>query len=214
MADADNPAFDREGKYLYFTASTNAGATSDGLDMTSDLYQVTSYVYAAVLATSEASPIAPELGDEKTPSEKKAEEKKADEKKDAGKESDEKSGEKGPERAEDPPKPVKVDLDGIGNRIVALGLPASDYVGLATGLKGSVYILERPMSGRFADRGATLSRWTQEDRKTEKPAEGVAAFEISADGKKMLLAIEKKKPGDEAPDGGGPPQWVIVPAEI
>ena len=213
MADADNPAFDREGKYLYFTASTNAGATSDGLDMTSDLYQVTSYVYAAVLATSEASPIAPELGDEKTPSEKKAEEKKADEKKDAGKESDEKSAEKGTDKAAEPAKPVKVDLDGIGNRIVALGLPASDYVGLATGLKGSVYILERPMSGRFADRGATLSRWTQEDRKTEKLAEGVAAFEISADGKKMLLAIEKKKPGDEAPDGGGPPQWVIVPAD-
>ena len=44
-----HPAFDRDGKYLYFIASTNAGATSDGLDMTSDLYSVTSNIYAAVL---------------------------------------------------------------------------------------------------------------------------------------------------------------------
>ncbi len=41
IADSRLPAFDRDGKYLYFAASTNAGATSDGLDMTSDLYQVT-----------------------------------------------------------------------------------------------------------------------------------------------------------------------------
>ena len=46
IADSRLPAFDREGKYLYFSASTNAGATSDGLDMTSDLYQVTSNIYA------------------------------------------------------------------------------------------------------------------------------------------------------------------------
>ena len=65
IADSRLPAFDRDGKYLYFAASTNAGATSDGLDMTSDLYQVTSNLYAAVLAANQASPIAPELDDEK-----------------------------------------------------------------------------------------------------------------------------------------------------
>ena len=69
IADARLPAFDREGKYLYFTASTNEGPTEDGLDMTSDLYQVTSNIYALVLAANQASPIAPELDDEK-PAEK------------------------------------------------------------------------------------------------------------------------------------------------
>jgi tricorn protease len=222
MADADNPAFDREGKYLYFTASTNAGATSDGLDMTSDLYQVTSNIYAAVLAANQASPIAPELEDEKSPSEKQA-----DDKKDATPGADAKAGgdTKAPAKDSDekaaadkaaapkPPKPVKVDLDGIGNRIVALPLPASVHIGLDTGLKGSLYFLERSLSGRFADRGATLSRWTPEDRKTEKLAEGVVSFELSADGKKMLLAISKKKPDEDGPGGGGPPSWVIVPAD-
>jgi tricorn protease len=213
MVDADNPAFDREGKYLYFTTSTNAGAASFGLDMSTDLYQVTSNVYAAVLAATEASPIAPELGDEKPKDEKKSDDKKdaatsKDDAKGGGKEGDE----KGAAKAAEPPKPVKVDLEGIGNRIVALPQPASVYIALDTGLKGSVYFLERPASGRFADRGTTLSRWTQEDRKTEKLAEGVESFELSADGTKMLLAIQNKKPdGDN--DGGGPPSWVIVPAD-
>jgi len=223
MVEADLPAFDRDGKYLYFTASSNAGAVSDGLDMTSDLYQTTSSVYAAVLAATEASPIAPELGDEKARDEKKGDEKndgdkKESDKKDAGKgdsktaakDSDEKSADKdkSDKDGEKTPKPVKIDLDGIESRIVALPLPAANYVGLDTGLKGSVYVMEMAQSGRFAGHGATLSRWTEEDRKTEKLAEGVQSFEISADGNKMLLSIA---PG--GPDGGGTPQWVIVPAD-
>src|SRR6202034_4219778 len=76
IADSHEPAFDRDGKFLYFFASTNSGATSDGLDMTSDLYNVTSNIYALVLAADQASPIAPELDDEKSSAEKKSEAKK------------------------------------------------------------------------------------------------------------------------------------------
>jgi tricorn protease len=224
MADADNPAFDRDGKYLFFTVSTNAGATTDGLDMTSDLYQVTSNIYAAVLSATEASPVAPELSDEKPANDKdskKDESAKGSDETKAG----EKPGEKPAEKASDEkaaatkpaetPKPIKVDLDGISNRIVALPLPASVYIRLATGLKGSLYFLEIPQSGRFAGRrGATLSRWTQEDRKTEKLAEHVESAEISADGKKMLLLMLKGKGDDDEEEGGGPPSWVIVPADV
>jgi tricorn protease len=64
--------------------------------------------------------------------------------------------------------------------------------------------MEMPQSGRFAGRGAMLSRWTEEERKTEKLSEGVQSFEISADGNKMLLGMA----GD-----GGSPHWVIVPAD-
>ena len=41
MSDARFPAFDRDGQYLYFTASTNYGPTISGLDMTSDEHEVT-----------------------------------------------------------------------------------------------------------------------------------------------------------------------------
>ena len=152
--------------------------------MTSDLYQVTSNIYAITLAKSTASPIAPELDDEKPASDDEADKKpeEGDHKGDAG--SDEK-----PKAKPAPPKPVKIDLDGIESRAVALPLPAAAYEYVVGGLKGSVYFLERPASGRFAERGMTLSRWTQEDRKTEKLAEHVESFELSANGEKMLLAL-------------------------
>jgi tricorn protease len=193
MADSRLPAFDRGGKYLFFTASTNSGATSDGLDMTSDLYLVTSNIYATVLAADQPSPVAPELYDEKTPA---AEAKSAEDKKPAA-----------------PPKPLKVDLAGIEARIVALPLPAAAYRGLSTGKNGSLYLLQASEPGPNADRGSILNRWTLEDRKTEKLAERVASFELSADGEKMLLALlpPKSDTGESGP-AGGRPSWVVVPA--
>ena len=218
MADSYWPAFDREGKYLYFLASTNAGATSDGLDMTSDLYQVTSNVYAAVLAATEASPIAPELEDEKTPAEKKDKDEDGREQKQIPSGNDKNSGsginsgeDKEKKKEDKPVKPTKIDVVGIETRIVALPLPAAAYTKLATGKKASLYFLQASGSGRGQEAGATLSRWTLEDKKAEKLAEKVEELEISADGEKMLLATISGKP-DAAPGEGGPPMWSIVPA--
>ncbi len=227
MADSRLPAFDRSGKYLFFTASTNAGPTSDGLDMTSDLYEVRSNIYAVVLSATESSPLAPELDDEKAGGAKPA-----------------KSGDAGDPPSNDEPKrgvtkkvasspagsagaaaasggaapargpAVHIDLDGIGSRILALPLPAAAYVGLAAGTHGSVYFLVRSEPGRYEDRAATLSRWTLDDRKTEKLADRIESFELSADGEKMLLAHSNRNP-DAPPDSGGEdpkPTWAIVPA--
>ena len=214
MADSTVPAFDREGKYLYFLASTNEGATSDGLDMTSDLYQVTSSIYAITLAKSTPSPIAPQLDDEKPASEAQA----ADGKKsqDGGEHNGEAGSDEKPHgKPAAPPKPVKIDLDGIESRVVALPLPPAVYEYIVGGLKGSVYFLERPASGRFGGRDMTLSRWTMEDRKTEKLAEHVEDFELSANGEKMLLEMGRPRPmGEEGFGGGGRPNWVIVPANV
>jgi len=55
MSDARFPAFDRDGQYLYFTASTNYGPTISGLDMTSDEHDVTRSIYLFVLANNVAS---------------------------------------------------------------------------------------------------------------------------------------------------------------
>ncbi len=217
MGESTEPAFDRDGKYLYFLTSTNAGATSDGLDMTSDLYQVTSNIYALTLAASTASPIAPELEDEKSEAESKAEgkteAKKGESDKGDNKDAKESTGDEKTHAAKAPVKPVKIDLEGIQSRIVALPLPATFYESLSAGLKGSIYFVERPVSGRFGDRGGSLSRWNPEDRKTEKLAEHVVGFELSASGEKMLLALSHAGSEEEmGPGGGGPPSWVIVPS--
>src|ERR1022692_3806646 len=58
LSDARYPVFDKDGQYLYFTASTNFGPTSSGLDMNSDLHEVTRNVYLIVLPNDVASPLA------------------------------------------------------------------------------------------------------------------------------------------------------------
>jgi tricorn protease len=209
IADARLPAFDRDGKYLYFTASTNDAPAWFGLDMSTDLYQPTAQIYAAVLAANQASPLAPELDDEK-PAEKE-EAKKEDGKKENADGKESSTDEKGHAGKAAAVKPIKIDLQGIESRIVALPLPPSAYTALSAGLKGSIYFLERPASEGFGEHGATLSRWTLEDKKTEKLAEHVQGFELSADGEKMLLAVGH---GSEDGDGGGggQPTWVIAAA--
>ncbi len=65
MSDALYPVFDKNGKSLYFTASTDMGLTSGWLDMTSMDHPVTRSVYVTVLRKDLPSPIAPESDDEK-----------------------------------------------------------------------------------------------------------------------------------------------------
>src|SRR5271168_4874368 len=118
-ADSRFPTFDRGGKYLYFTASTNDGGTSAGLDMVSDLLSPLSSVYAVVLAADQASPIAPERDDEKTPAQAREKTKENADSTPADEGGEAKEGPRnGAARPPAPPKPVKIDLDGIETRIV------------------------------------------------------------------------------------------------
>jgi len=228
MGDSRLPAFDRNGKYLYFTASTNSGATSDGLDMTSDLYEVRSNIYAVVLAADQPSPVAPELDDEKASAQKQSKPKESDEgaggdepkRGAAGSQTRRTAAAGAPATAGSTPAAapvtVKVDLNGIGARVVPLPLPAAAYVSLAAGTHGSLYFAVRSDTGRYDDRAATLSRWTLDDRKTEKLADRIENFELSADGEKMLLALSNRKP-DAPPEAAGDevrPTWVIVPSNV
>ena len=226
MADTVDPAFDRNGKYLYFRASNNSGATQAGLDMTSDLYQVTSSIYALALAADTASPVAPEENDEKSPAEARAKSKEDADATPAGEaaaaKADSKARPNAPKVVGPPaPKVTAVDLQGLATdaialRIAALPLPPRAYEDLSTGKPGVLYFLERAGgSGRFDEGGgATLSRWKLEDRKTEKLADHVESYELTADGEKMLLAmVEPRTPGAEPPPGAGrKPSYVITSA--
>ncbi len=65
MSDALYPAFDKNGKYLYFTASTDTALSTAGLDMSSDEHRVSRSAYVAVLSKDLPSPLAPESDEEK-----------------------------------------------------------------------------------------------------------------------------------------------------
>src|SRR5438309_5071561 len=115
MSDTLYPSFDKNGKYLYFTASTDTGLTPAGLDMSSDEHRVSRSVYIAVLSKDEKSPLAPESDEEKSKEEKKAEEKDKDkskaESKEKEKDKDKKDKSKASDKAADKDKSPKDDKD-------------------------------------------------------------------------------------------------------
>ncbi len=208
MSDAQFPAFDRDGQYLYFAASTNYGPTSSGLDMTSDEHEVTSSVYLAVLPNNIASPLAPESDEEGAAHLAGVA---------AGDANGGGRGGRGGNAgaaADTPPKPVRIDFDKLAQRIVALPLPARAYAALATGKAGQLYVLEAGGgSGRFGG-GLTLSKFDLKTRKTEKLADGITGFDLSANGDKMLLRMGGGGGAGRGRGAAGPPvpQYVIVSA--
>src|SRR5258707_15107736 len=114
--------------------------------MTSDLLDVTRSIYGLVLASDQASTIAPQSDDEKAPAKDKAgndggpeEAKKSGTEETAKGGEAGKSGEKGANKPPAPPKPVHVDPAGIEDRAVALPLPAARYQSLAAGQDSTFY---------------------------------------------------------------------------
>src|SRR5262245_34391760 len=65
LSDAQSPVFDKSGKYIYFTASTDIGPRVFGFDMSSYPHRPTRSVYVAVLKKTDPSPLAPESDEEK-----------------------------------------------------------------------------------------------------------------------------------------------------
>ncbi len=167
MSDARFAVFDKDGKYLFFTASTDVGPTSGWLDMSSVVYRPTRRVYAVVLRKEDPSPIAPESDEEKAEEPKKPAEKPAEKKE---------------------PVTVRIDLENIGQRVVALPIPPRDYQGLAAGKPGTIFLVEAPTQPptQAEPPSATIHKFELKTRKTEKLIDGVQAVDFSFNGEKML----------------------------
>jgi len=186
LSDAKYPAFDRSGKYLFFTASTDVGLTPGWLNMSSMDRPVTRSVYITVLKKDLPSPLAPESDEEKAKEPEKAEAPKADAKKPA----ETKDKDKDKETAKEPEK-VVIELDGIGQRILALPIPAKNYVGLGAGKEGIVFLQEAPQAFTAMTGGApamVLHKFDLATRKVDKFLDGVNGFVLAATGEKILLS--------------------------
>jgi tricorn protease len=188
LSDAKYPAFDRSGKYLFFTASTDVGLTPGWLNMSSMDRPITRSVYITVLKKDLPSPLAPESDEEKAKEPEKTDAPKADAKKPAGA-AETKDKDKDKEPAKEPEK-VVIDLDGIGQRILALPIPAKNYVGLGAGKEGIVFLQEAPQAFTAMTGGApamTLHKFDLATRKIDKFLDGLNGFILSATGEKILL---------------------------
>jgi tricorn protease len=209
MSDAANPVFDKDGKYLYFTASTNSGE-SLGLDIHATARTVTSSIYLVVLDRSLPSPFAPESDEEKAVEEKKS----ADREKPEAAEAP-----KPPEPAKPKPGPVevKIDLDGIDQRILSVPMPPRRYAGLQVAKAGVLLALEMPASMMQpgegppgAGPGLTVHRYDLKARKSDVPLSGVSGFQMSHGGEKALYRqgenwiIAALRPMATGPGGAAP----------
>ena len=198
MSDTRHPSFDANGKYLYFLASTDVGLSADWLDMSSLNRPVTSSAYVVVLRKDLPSPLAPESDEEKVTEQPKKDQDKplsaAKEKKKASADQEEANSEdqdkdKDKDKAKEPVV-VRVDMDNIGQRILALPIPARNYVDLAAGKTGELFLLEAPpvlSREDFENPRMVLHKFDLEKRKLDKFVDGIADFRLSHDGKKLLF---------------------------
>jgi tricorn protease len=170
MSDARFPAFDKAGGVLFFAASTDLALSVGWLDLSSYQHPVTRSVYALVLKRGQPSPLAPESDEEKVaeppaPTDRNA---KAENKK------------------EEPVK-VGIDFERLSQRILPLPVRAANYVALAAGKAGILYLVEQPLLPPSGEPPAlTVSRFDLPARKTEPFLSDVAAFLVSANGEKVL----------------------------
>lgn len=200
MADAVSPVWDASGKYLYFLASTNFALMTGWLDMSSYDRLVTRGLYLIVLNKNDASPLLPQSDDEKDkPADKPKEE--ADTK---SKGKDVKAPDKDSKATV-----VKIDVDGIANRIMAVDIPLRDYAGLLPGPDNMVFFMENVPN----QQGVTLHRYDFKKRKNEPYLTPVNDASVSNDRKSLLYRSggtwgivstteSAKKPGDGKLDLG------------
>ncbi|WKE66897.1 PDZ domain-containing protein [Gallaecimonas kandeliae] len=174
MSDASNPAFSPDGKYLYFMASTNSGTSAAGIDMSTQERPYRAGLYALVLQKDGSSPLLPKSDEEKAAKEVDAKDKQKDDK-------------------EAKPKPVKIDLEDLSQRIVPLPVDERAYSQLAVASDGALFYLDNPQPGASSGPGmdddaqGRIMRFDMEKREAKEVTDKVAGFGLSRDGKLMLL---------------------------
>jgi tricorn protease len=198
FADAFSPAWDRNGKQLYFLASTEVALGSGWANTSSQMARPEYEAYVINLRKGDQSPFKPKSDEEEAkpvPADDKqaeANEPKKDTEKKGG---DEKKGTT-TEKPKDKKLEVVIDLDQIERRTMPLGIPKRNYTGMVAGPEGSVFIGER-----IPNRPGVVHKFTLESKEAKEFLTGTSGLAVSADGKKFITnAMGQWKVGNT----GGP----------
>jgi tricorn protease len=125
-----------------------------------------------VLSKDVPSPLAPESDEEKGESK--------DTTAAAGKSTDKKE-----KKEAESSKDVRIDFDGLDQRIIAIEkIPARDYFSLAAGAEGTIFYAESIEN----QTGFTLHSFDLKKRESTQMISGITAYVISADSKKLLYS--------------------------
>jgi tricorn protease len=197
MSDVGNAVFDKSGKYLYFTASTNTGLTANGLDMEADGRITSSSLYAAVLKRDIPSPLAPQTADEEPkpgadgapPAAKPAA---------AGPAA---TGPAAAAAAAAAKQNIAIDFDGILQRIITLPVEEANYAAIQAGKAGEVFLFKAPLA-QVAQGPPTIDieLFDFKSRKAKPIVSGTNGAVVAADGDHLLYTQARR--------------WFIVQASL
>ncbi len=174
MSDASEPVFDPNGEYIYFFASTDAGPVVNWFDLSNQDMRMTNSIYLATLRKDIISPFAKESDEETIKQGKNDSEKPAvSEKKDL---------KSPPPPAPEKSKALKIEPDGITERIVNLPVRAGSYFNLGVGATGEILYIVRPPDPSGT---AMMHKYDLKERKESDVME-LDYYIVSADRKKMF----------------------------
>ena len=103
-----------------------------------------------------------------------------------------------------------MDFEKIGQRILALPIPARNYTEIVSGKEGVLFVVEGPLVEPLSGPSTlTAHRFELKTRKIDKLLDNILEFHVSANGEKILY----RQPNDSQPGGNTPPPqtWVIAP---
>ncbi|MEX0874434.1 MAG: S41 family peptidase [Actinomycetota bacterium] len=205
-----SPAFDPEGKYLYFLSHRIFDPVSDTLFFSYG-FPRSVRPHLITLRDADPSPFVPKpRGFGSQPNEKKNPEAGADKK---AKRSAEKKDSKSA------PEPVAVDLEGIHDRVAAFPMPEGRYTQVR-GIRGKVLFTSWPVVGTLGDDifevddkkpKGKIDVYDLNELKLDTIVQGVSAFQVSADGSTLVYRAGPKlralkageKPDPKAEDEPG-----------
>ena len=192
MSEMMEPVFDAGGEFLYVLASTDAGPLKDWFSQTSVDNTMSFGLYAVTLRADGPHPVPPQ-SDEVTVATN-----------DADKEGKE---DKADDKSATPV--VRIDAEGIADRIVALPAGTGTRHSLRAGAAGEIYFIQTQGNTSFAAFGGPgeLKRFKLADREVKTLASGVENVHLSRDGKRIAWSIGQDwfiaDAADELPKGKG-----------
>lgn len=170
MGDVASPVFSRDGKYLYFAASTNSGPRQFGLDMNTQERPYRAGLYALILQADGESPFGIQTGDES-----------------AGQNDDDSNG-----NGEIP----DIDLDQLFHRKVAFPVSKENYSNLSVAEDGALFYQRSVQPGTTVEAPGSSSadenrllRFDFEKRNEEVVHTGLRSFGISANGTHLFIRL-------------------------
>ncbi len=172
-----NPAFDPDGKYLYFTINNNFRPLYSDLEGTW-IYPNTTKLALATLRNDVKSPLFPQNDEVKIKSEKS--------KKDKSKKKDSKKNKKSDEKF----KRLKIDIAGFESRIVELPVKAGN-IGNISAVSGKIIFHRYPNSGSTS-KDSPIKYFDLKTRKEQTIIKSATGYKLVANQKNLLVANRTK----------------------